>query len=376
MPRLTRRWLLRNDDRGGVMAIVAILLAGGVLMGSGALAIDVGRLYVEREQLQSGADGAAMAVAKECASNVTSCGADPDGTAKGFADGNAEDDVSGVNVLCGDAPSGALPACPAPSTTLSRCMTDPPGDDVPYVEVRTQTESDGGSTLLPPTFAQLLLGNEGYEGSTVGACARAAWGPPASAAGLAVTMSACEWEASTAGGTSYAPPPPYPPNPLPAASTEQVLYLHTTTGKEPTCPAGPSGADAPGGFGWLDESGECTATVEADGTYGGDPGASASTACKDALESSRTNKTLVFVPVFDAVEGTGSGTTYHIKGMAAFVLTGYDLPGLSEPSWLTGTKYCKGSDKCLYGYFTQGLVPASGVIGGPDLGASIVALVG
>jgi hypothetical protein len=254
-------------------------------------------------------------------------------------------------------------------------MTDPPGDEVPYVEVRTRTETDAGSTLLPATFAQLMLGNEGYDGATVGSCARAAWGPPASAGGLAVTMSACEWEASTAGGTSYAPPPPYPPNPLPAASTEQVLYLHTTAA-ETTCPAGPSGADAPGGFGWLDESGDCTTEIDADGTYGGDPGVSAPNACKDALEASRENKTLVFVPVFDAVVGTGAGTTYHIKGLAAFVLTGYRLPGLSAESWLTGANHCTGSDKCLYGYFTQGLVPAAGVIGGPDLGASIVALVG
>lgn len=374
MPGLIRRRLLRGDDRGGVMVIVAVLLAGGVLMGSGALAVDVGRLYVEREQLQSGADGAAMAVARECADAVTSCGADPDGTAKGYADSNAEDDVSGVNVLCGDTPSGALPACPPSSTTLSRCMTEPP-DDVPYVEVRTRTETDGGSTLLPPTFAQLMLGNEGYDGSTVGACARAAWGPPASAGGLAVTISSCEWSASTGGGTSFADPPPYPPNPLPPGSVEQIIYLHNTTGAT-TCPAGPSGWDAPGGFGWLDDEGGCTATIEADGTYSGNTGVSVSGACKTAMHDAWADHRVIFMPVYDGVSGTGAGTTYHIKGMAAFVLTGYDLPGFSEKSWLTGEKLCKGSDKCLYGYFTQALVPATGVIGGPDLGASIVALVG
>jgi uncharacterized membrane protein len=130
MPRLGLLRRLR-DDRGGVMTIVVVLLAGGVLMGSGALAVDVGRLYVEREELQSGADGAAMAVAKDCAANVTTCGADPDGAAKSYADENAEDDVSGVNVLCGETPSGSLDACPPPTTTLSRCMTDPPSGDTP-----------------------------------------------------------------------------------------------------------------------------------------------------------------------------------------------------------------------------------------------------
>ena len=37
------------------------------LIGVGALVIDVGRLYVERRDLQNGADAAALAVAQDCA---------------------------------------------------------------------------------------------------------------------------------------------------------------------------------------------------------------------------------------------------------------------------------------------------------------------
>ena len=56
------RWPLSHDDRGVVGVLVGLLL-GTVLLGVGALVIDVGQLYQERAQLQSGAGAAALAVA-------------------------------------------------------------------------------------------------------------------------------------------------------------------------------------------------------------------------------------------------------------------------------------------------------------------------
>ena len=37
-----------------------------VLIGAGAMAVDVGQIYAERAQLQNAADAGAMAVAKQC----------------------------------------------------------------------------------------------------------------------------------------------------------------------------------------------------------------------------------------------------------------------------------------------------------------------
>lgn len=42
---------LRRDDRGAVTMLVALMLGGGLLLGGGALVIDVGQLYNERAQL-------------------------------------------------------------------------------------------------------------------------------------------------------------------------------------------------------------------------------------------------------------------------------------------------------------------------------------
>jgi Flp pilus assembly protein TadG len=372
---LAARWLRlnRDGDRGAVAVLVIVLLSGGVLLGMGALVVDVGQLYSERAQLQNGADAAALAVAQGCAKGAATCDASTTGTARTYANGNALDAAAAVTTVCGNNGAGTLAACPASAGRLVDCPAAP-ASGTRYVDVHTATLTSGGSTLLPPSLARTLAGRAGYAGSTVIACARAAWGSPASAATIAMTISFCEWTAATSGGSSYASPPPYPPNTVPSASMEKSLQLH---GSGNACSGGSAGWDLPGGFGWLDDAtGTCGTTVDANGIYHDDTGASAGNSCKTALQTARTNRTVVYVPVYDGAGGSGHNGYYHLKGFAAFVVTGYNLPGLSSASWLTGTSYCKGSAKCVYGYFTRGLIPSTGTIGGPDLGASVVSLTG
>lgn len=360
---------VRRDDRGGIAVLACVLLAGGVLLGMAALTLDVGQVYAEREELQSGADAAAVAVAERCVLRPDTCGPAPSGTAERYADANAKDGAAAVEVVCGARP-GPLPACPPPAENLTACLGDPPVTGG-YAEVRTRTRLPDGSKLLPPILAGTLLGEEDYAGAVVRACARAAWGPPQRARGLGLTVSLCEWRDATSGGTVFGPPPPA----VPDASAEIVLKLHTTTAGH--CPAGPSGGDTPGGFGWLDDpDDDCTTLVDTDGTYGGDPGVAISQACKDAFTDLYEDKRLTFLPIFESVTGTGQNTRYAIAGFAPFVITGYGLPGLDEPSWLTKKAHCSGSDKCVYGYFTRALMPGKGKIAGTDLGAAIVTLIG
>jgi hypothetical protein len=363
-----------RDDRGAVAATVAIVLGTGVLIGMATVVVDVGRLYAEREQLQSGADAAAWAVAEGCVLDPTAC-ADQAGTAQSYADGNAADGAAAVTVICGSGPD--LPGCPPPADNRTDCLGEAP-DGIFSAEVRTATRLPDDSTLLPPAFAGVIAGGE-YEGTEVGACARVAWGPPRVATGFAVTFSVCEWEQLTSNGTVYWP--------VPAAGTppdeaERVVYLKGS-GDESTCPAGPSGWDAPGGFGWLDDpegadDGEpCQVTIEVDGSFGGNTGNSVSRPCRTALTDALAGRRPSLIPIYDAVRGQGANTTYHLAGFASFVLTGYHMSGFQAPSWLTGRHLCSGNERCLYGYFTRGLVPSTGQeIGGPDLGVSIINLVG
>ncbi|GAB1692168.1 pilus assembly protein TadG-related protein [Krasilnikovia sp. M28-CT-15] len=366
MRRLTLFPRPRRDDDGAIAATVAVVLGVGVLLGVAAVVVDVGRLYAEREQLQSGADAAAWAVGEVCAVTPAQCAAQT-GTAGRYANSNAADGAAKVTAICGT--GSGLGPCPATATNRTACLGTAP-QDARYAEVRVETRLADGSTVLPSVFARALAGGE--PGTTVGGCARVAWGPPRVAQGFAVTFSLCEWDNLTGGGATL-----WSATGVPPASAERVVHLHDSQGN-PVCPAGPSGWDQPGGFGWLDDpTASCTAIVQADGTFDGDTGNSASHPCKDALQAARQTRSMVLIPVYDNVRGQGANTEYHLVGFAPFVLTGYLLSGFAAPSWLTNMHKCGGQERCLYGYFVRGLVQATGSeIGGPDLGAAVVNLVG
>jgi Flp pilus assembly protein TadG len=356
--------LLGRDERGGIAVIVAVLIGAGVLLGMAALTVDVGRIYQNRAELQNGADAGALAVAKSCVSgNCTLAAATQAATQ--YATANASTLTSGdaaVDLVCG---SGGLGACPGSSGAKTDCPAAPPAN-TNYVDVHTSTLTPGGATL-PRIFAGV--------GAHVKACAQAEWGAPKTAQTVAFTISACEWDQATAQGVSFAPPPPYPPNPLPAPSFDQVLKLHTTT-TSGSCPSEPAGADGPGAFGWTDDqTGTCLVDIT-NNTYSVNTGVSAGQTCQQALAAAQASRSLVFIPIYTSITGTGTGAVYTLKGFAAFVVTGYHLPGFVASDWLNPANDCKGSDKCINGYFTQGLIPSTGDVGGSDLGARIVKLTG
>ncbi|MBN1173711.1 MAG: Tad domain-containing protein [Micromonosporaceae bacterium] len=359
----------RSRDRGAVAVVVAVVVASGVLLGLGALVVDIGAMHAEREQLQTGADAAAVKIAQECAADLSQCTSTAGlALAEAYADDNANDGAAGVTVVCGR--GGSLPECPPPPSQVLTDCVNPAPVDIDYVEVRLHTALPSGSTVLPPAFAGAVV--DGYHGSTMAACARAGWGPPASA-GLSATISYCEWSGYTQGGTSFPEPP-----------AERTIYLHTNA-KAGKCYSTPAGGDTPGGFGWLaDPTDECMTPVAADGTYLGDPGADVPKGCAGhGHEAGRLEELYeagqpVLMPVYERVTGSGASTRYTIYGFAAFILTGWNLPnvnpsvGPAEPT----TTECKGNDFCLYGYFTEALIPTTGAIGGPDLGSTIVSLIG
>jgi hypothetical protein len=371
--------LAGRDERGVVGVLVAVLIGCGVLLGMGALVIDLGQIYQNRAELQNGADAGALAIADACALGGACTNASSLPLATHFATANASGltgHEAAVGVICG---SGSLGACQggASGSDMVDCPPPPPAG-TNYVDVNTSTLTPSGP-LLPPFFARLLLGNGSYNGTNVKACAQAEWGPPSSGNTIAFTISACSWYAYTNDGKTFAPPPPYPPNPLPDPSLDHILYEHgspnSTTGG---CPLdNQSGADAPGNFGWTNDSGTCSTIISGSGSYSGQTGTPATADCQTVIYNDWLNKTLVYVPVYETVGGTGSSTTYTLLGFAAFVITGYHITGsFKEDDWLNPANKCTGNQFCIYGYFTQGLIPSTGGTGGNGLGATIVKLTG
>lgn len=347
-----------------MVGVLVGLLIGTVLLGLGALVIDVGQLYQERAELQNGADAAAMAVAKSCVTGTCA-----PSTAAQYANENASALTGGtaaVSHVCG---SGTLGTCPASAGAMTDCPAAP-ASSLGYVDVATSTQTSGGGTVIAPIFAKALLGNGSYTGTTVKACAQAAWGGPTSANTLAFAISGCSWDSWTNTGTAFAPAPPA----VPPASYDHQLNL-SNFGDGTGCPGETSGSDGAGAFGWAaDQTGTCGIFTNTS-TFPAATGVSAGSTCQSALAAAYASRKAIFLPVYTTVTGTGNNTVFTLKGFAAFVVTGYSLPGASASDWLKNSNNTC-SFKCIDGYFTKALIPGTGVASGTYLGAAAVGLTG
>jgi Flp pilus assembly protein TadG len=358
--------LLGRDDRGAIGVLVAVLIGGGVLLGMAALVVDVGQIYQNRAELQSGADAAALAVARQCALTQGSCAeAGAQSTAVTYASANASkltQNTAGVSAVCGT--DGLTSPCSpgVAGSGLTNCPPDPT-TGVNFVDVQTETALKNGSTLLPPVFAQTLVGNSSYTGTTVKACAQAEWGTAEQSNSLALTISMCDWQQLTNGGFN---------TPVP-------VYIK---GKDKAC-AGPAGQNVPGGFDWLQptNTNACTASIDltTDTTYN-NTGNNISQPCKIALVTDvdaylAGKPVTVFLPVFGCpnppvpgcpVTGTGTNATYYVIWLAGFVITGYaNMPGMDQvgaPNNLGLNSACQGNAPCIQGYFLPGLDPVADVL--------------
>jgi hypothetical protein len=372
MPPVTRwRWprpRRRPDDRGAVATVVAVLLAGGVLLGFGALAIDVGFIYAEREELVTGSDAAALAVGRACANDRPECANEAAILAlvSTYANANASDGLSNVVEVCGLL-SGRLAPCTAMPANLARCLGAAPTDATEFVEVRLSTLLDGGRLALPPVFAQTLVGNEDFEGATVRACARVSW---ERINVLGLTVSTCE-----RAGAPTPSGPPYGP------AAEHTVNFQT--GAQGRCGPGiPGHWDSASHAGYLDANGQCFTDVPDDGEMWGneppDVGRYAPPCGRAALDALIASGEPVWVPVHDAHRHVGSRTAYRVTSVAKFVLTGYYFgndPDEQKHSVLTGALPCQSSPgqphSCISGVFVGPSQPLHTIAAG-----AIVRLIG
>jgi Flp pilus assembly protein TadG len=297
----------KPGERGAAGVTVAVMML--VLIGVGAIAVDVGQIYVERSQLQNGADAGALAVARSC-----DPGPCTPALAAPLANANSNDNASDATV----------------DLSVSGQVT-----------VRTSTKN-GSSSFLSKMFASALSAGP----VSVGATATAAWGWPGSGpATLPLTFAPCQFDVD--------------------GSVHTIL----THGSETCVSDNPSGAAIPGGFEWLiPDSGKCESTVFPDDPATAsvvDPYAKTKTGlslpaeCKDLLPTYLD--TVILFPVFSSVVGTGNNAKYYIKGYAAFRLLGYSFPGAPPGGDQTGLS---GSNRGVRGQFVNWVADPSMYGGG------------
>ncbi len=315
--RVRRRAAARlTGERGAVAVMVALLLVP--LLGFAAIAVDIGALYAERARLQTAADAAALAVARDCARGD-----------------------------CGDAQATA--------TELVEANVGAADADEPVLTSSTVTVT--GNNATEHWFAPVI----GHDASQVSATATVAWGAPGGGtAALPIAFSWCSFDAQTGGSLPT------------AADAVQKIYLSKSDEAGEDC-TGPSNNVVPGGFAFLKRNaGTCGTTSTADGTIFSDTGNDAP--CAAAYWKDQVGKT-VLLPIFDEFGGTGTNAWYRVHGYAAFQLSGFDLGGQHA----TAKKLCgNGSARCITGKFVRYVEPSDAFFydsTAPSMGAWILRLV-
>jgi Flp pilus assembly protein TadG len=274
---------MNQDERGATIVIVAISLVA--LLGMVALVIDVGKLFVERRELQNGADAAALAVAEGCARGLPECASPAaESLADTYADANASDGAA--QVLAVDIDMAAQ-----------------------TVRVQLGTETADGSAVIGTPFAQVV----GFAGSAVRAEATAQW---SAGVGFPLAVSVCETRTSDN-------------DPIALGEPVTLVFHDNPAARE--CQHSESGEDIDGGFGWLLVGDECFATI-ADGWIQGstsvEPPTGGTSGC-DMATLYRMLQGVVNIPVFDQVVGRdgggGANTRYHIAHFATFEVTAFKI---------------------------------------------------
>lgn len=296
-----------DGERGAVAVITAFSLV--ILLGFAALAIDVGMLYQERAELQSGADASALAIAQDCAVARAACDT-PTDTAQTLANANTKDGAAAVA-----------------EAIVNKAEQS--------VDVRLATGDETGVGSLSLAFARVL----GHNSATVGASSGAQWGAVKKGpAQLSIAFAQCEVDAKFDDGFV-------------------VIGMQDNKNSQ-ACPAGTNGSA--GGFGWykLEKNHKdpaCGATVAVSVVVAADTGANLPSICEKVLidlKNNNINKTLLF-PVYNTVTGTGAGAEYTITAWVAFEVWGWNLPGTLPYEFPECKAKPTECNKGIYGKFVE-----------------------
>jgi hypothetical protein len=166
---------------------------------------------------------------------------------------------------------------------------------------------------------------------------------------------------------------------VPSSTLDRQIKLRST-GTGTGCTNYPAPDDAVSKFGWVAETGGCSLNNITGTTYGVlNSGASSSPNCNTPLFDDAQNRSLISVPVYTSVTGSGAAAVYNLLGIAAFVVTGYNIPGSTfnnYSDWLKSTNNCTGTTYCIDGYFVRADYTGGGTFGPAYLGLYAINLTG
>jgi hypothetical protein len=274
MRRLTGGRLARlREERGGIAVMLALLMP--ILFGAAALGIDTAAVWSARQQVQTGADAAVIAVAMDCAR------------------GN-----------CGDIKKTAEDAFWA-NDKAAKVSDLGPGEGWIAVNNRRISTTQKRPWLVNHFFAAAI----GFDTGSLSVSSYAEWAPATRArAEIPMAISYCTYKSLA-----------------PSLTSKTIVNLGVGESTSGTCRT-PDGRNLPGGVALTQvDGGSCGTTTEWRSSYqryrpvlnGPLPGG-----CTDAYLASLVGRD-VTVPVYDDLQGQ----TYRVYGYAAFRVTGYSGSG-------------------------------------------------
>jgi Flp pilus assembly protein TadG len=276
------RWLngRGRQERGAVAVVVAICMV--VLMGFLAIAVDLGSIYSDKQQLQNGADASALAIAQSCQRDMSNCTQTvADGVADKYAKANKLDNQSTAKVVL----------------------------DASHGKVQVETDS---------THTNWFAGVFGMQTSAISAHATAIFGSASGGPTVPLTVSWCQFKLATGDWTAGVP--------LPNIPIEVPL-------KDQTC-TNPATNYVAGGFGWLQGT-NCVANILAGGWVLSDPGINGANSCTNFDWTTILYRDIQ-IPIFEDYQDHGKGASYQIKGVATINISAYCFgPAAQWPSNLT-----------------------------------------
>lgn len=328
MRRLTSRGPVHrlarsSEERGGIAVMLALLMP--VLFAAAALAIDTAGVWSSRQQVETGADAAVLAVAIDC----------------------AEGD-------CGDIKSTAEDAMWANDEAGKASDL---GGGIGLISTKTTTAKDGGRTgtvsqtiTTPWTINHFFAGALGKATGTLSVASYAAWGPAAAAtARVPVAIDYCTYKNAVDDGLGTGATATISLKTSVADSTSSCSGYSVRKGTALT--SATSSSVCRTATSWKDSVTYSTATFTA-----------LSTACTASYLTAQVGAE-VLLPVWtSATASTASTKTFTVYGYAAFHLTSVTT----------------GSTPTMTGYFAragqQSDATTNPSTSAPDLGAYSVFL--
>lgn len=364
-----------KKDQGAFSILFSILLGFGLIVMISILVLDGGNLAAERRELQNVAESGAIALARECSINLSSCRTSQ--TPQNMALLNSPDGKTSITEVCIKGSNQLMQPCQLPSAAKLDCAPIPAGT-TNFVRVRTQTLTKSGSAL------DSLFGNStNYQ---LNGCAQAIWGNASSAQVFApFAFSICQWALLGSG-------PQVIGEFLPNRGVSTCNYSFTDLQGQSFTRSGISG------WASIDLRSSTISTINQASESCPDPttdapaslrigdvvngitrDTSSSNFCDDSNLANKigvwVNRT-VFLPLVATEKLSGQATIHTIEAFAAFKFLGYSIKGVSGGTYPSGN-WCANNDNCIYGEFIATLSPGSDVSiqpGTPNIGMQAIRL--